>query len=164
MIHLSLTTVATLVLLTITAQAAEKKISLDKVPKEVMAAVKARFPGAEVTSAEQETEDGQVVYDIELKQKGRHYEMDIKADGTILQIEKEVDAKDLPEAVAKALDTKYPGATKEEIMEVNKVQGKEEKPIEYEVTLVTADKKRLEVTVSLDGKKMKASKPEGDND
>ena len=39
-----------------------------------------RFPGAEVNSIEKEVEDGKVVYDIELKQKGRkvvarHYRM-----------------------------------------------------------------------------------------
>ena len=37
------------------AVAQAEKIALDKVPPKVMAAVKDRFPGAEVTSAEKET-------------------------------------------------------------------------------------------------------------
>jgi uncharacterized membrane protein YkoI len=144
-----------------TAPAAEK-IPLDKVPAKIMAAIKGRFPGAELTSVEKETEEGQVVYDIELKHEGRKYEMDIKADGTIIEIEKEVAAKDLPEAVTKALEAKYPKATITEIMEVNKVMGKTETPDHYEVLLVTADQKKLEVTVSLDGKSIKGGKAEED--
>jgi uncharacterized membrane protein YkoI len=151
--------VAGLVLLAAVARA-DEQVPLDKVPQKVMDAIKGRFPGAEINSVEKETENGKVVYDVELKQKGRKYEMDIQEDGTIVEIEKEVAAKDLPEAVTKALEAKYPKATYEEIMEVNKVEGKKETPTEYEVVLVTADKKKLEVTVSLDGKSVKEEKAE----
>jgi hypothetical protein len=41
-------------------------------------------------------------------------------------------------------------------MEVNKVTGQEEKPIHYEVTIMTSAKKKTEVVVSLDGKSVKA--------
>jgi hypothetical protein len=140
----------------------DKETSLDKAPKAVKAAVEGRFPGAKVTSVEKETEDGKVVYDIELTHEGRKYEMDIKEDGTILEIEKQVDAKDLPEAVTKALDAKYPKATIKEIMEVNKVMDKKETPDHYEVVLVTAEKKKLEVEVSLDGKNVKGGEAEKD--
>src|SRR5262245_61274790 len=88
-----------------------EKITADKLPKKVMDAVKARFPGAEITSAEKETEAGKVVYDIELKHKGRKYEMDIQEDGTVIEVEKQVDAKDLPEDVGKAIKAKFPDAT-----------------------------------------------------
>jgi hypothetical protein len=131
------------------------KIPLDKVPKAVTDAIKGRFPDAEITSVEKETEDGAVVYDVELKHKGVKHEMDIKEDGTILEIENEIPAKNLPEAVAKALEAKYPKSTIKEAMEVNKVKGKDEKLDHYEVTLETAEKKSIEVTVSLDGKEIK---------
>jgi len=152
--------VAGLVLLAVVAQAAEKdkKIPLEKVPKAVQDALKARFPGAEVTSIEKEIEGGAVVYDIELKHKDTKYEMDIKEDGTVLVIEKEIAAKDLPDAVSKALKTKYPRATIKEVMEVYTVKGKEEKLDEYEVTITTADKKSVELKVSLDGKNLKEEK------
>jgi Peptidase propeptide and YPEB domain len=148
---------ASLVLLAVVATAAEKdkKISLDKAPKAVQDAIKARFPDGEVTSVEKETEDGKVVYDVELKLKGRKYEMDILEDGTVIEIEKEIAAKDLPEAVSKALDAKYPKSTIKEVMEVYKVKDKDEKLTEYEVTLETADKEAKEVKVSLDGKSIK---------
>lgn len=150
-----------LVILGSLAQADEKakaeKIAADKLPMKVMAAVKARFPGAEVTSVEKETEMGNVVYDIELKHKGRKYEMDIKEDGTVLEVEKEVAAKDVPAAVTKTVKAKYPDATITEVMEVNKVMGKTEKPDHYEVTLKVGDKMR-EVLVSLDGKTLTEEK------
>jgi uncharacterized membrane protein YkoI len=142
------------------ARADEEKIPPDQVPKKIMDAIKKRFPGAEVTSVEKETENGKVVYDVELKQKGRKYEMDIKEDGTIVEIEKEVAAKDVPEAVTKAVKAKYPDATIEEIMEVNKVEGKKETPIHYEIVIVMANKKKREVVVSLDGKTVKGPKEE----
>lgn len=137
------------------AAAADKKVGLDKVPKAVRDAVKARFPAGEVTSVEKETDDGKVVYDIELTEKGRKYEMDIREDGTVLEIEKEVPLKDVPKAVTDALAARYPKAKVTEVMEVNKVDGKKETPIHYEATIDTADKKGLEVIVSLDGKSVK---------
>jgi uncharacterized membrane protein YkoI len=151
------------ILLAALARADDKKsekIAPDKLPKKIMDAVKTRFPNAEITSAEKENEGGKVVYDIELTHKGRKYEMDIQEDGTVIEIEKQVDAKDLPEAVGKALKAKFPDATIKEIMEVNKVKGKDEKPDHYEVVLVTKDKKEMEVVVSLDGKSIKGEKDE----
>ena len=136
-------------------KAKEEKITEDKIPAKVMAAVKGRFPGAKITSASKETADGKVVYDIELEQKGRKYEMDIQEDGTILEVEKEVPLKEVPEAVLKALKAKYPKATIEIVMEVNLVKDKKETPDHYEVTIVGADKKKHEVIVSLDGKSVK---------
>src|SRR5262245_48570124 len=135
--------------------AAGEKVPLDKVPKAVQDAVQARFPKAEITSIEKETNEGKVVYDIELKSEGRKYEMDIQEDGTVLEVEKEVPIKDVPPAVIKAVEAKYPKATIKEVMEVNKVTGKEEKPIHYEITIETEDKKTKEVIVSLDGKTVK---------
>jgi hypothetical protein len=156
--------VAGLVLLATVGQAADKadKIPLDKVPKKIMKAIEGRFPGAKLTSVEKEKEGDNIVYDIELKYKGRKYEMDIKEDGTIIEIEKEIPAKDLPRRVARALMTKYPKATTKEVMEVYKVKGKEEKLDHYEVLLVTGEKKEMEVMVSLDGMTIKGEKGEGE--
>jgi uncharacterized membrane protein YkoI len=120
-----------------------------------MAAIKARFPGAKIDKASKETTGSKVVYDIELTLKGRKYEMDILEDGTVLEVEKQVDFKDLPEAVRKGLKAKFPRAKFKVIMEVNLVKDKKEKPDHYEVTLETADKKEIEVTISLDGKTIK---------
>src|SRR5262245_3497975 len=133
--RLSVGAVACLIIMALSARADDKaqKIEPDKLPQKIKDAVKARLPGAEITSAEKEKENGEIVYDLELKHEGRKYEMDIKEDGTIIEIEKEI--KNPPEAVTKAVKRKYPKATIKEIMEVNKVTGKEEKPEKYEVTI-----------------------------
>src|SRR5262245_36105167 len=72
----------------IRAEDKAEKIAPDKLPKKIKDAIQGRFPGAEVTSAEKEKEKGEIVFDIELKHEGRKYEMDIKEDGTIAEIEK----------------------------------------------------------------------------
>ena len=154
--------VAGVVVLTAVAWADGEKVAPDKVPAKVMAAVKARFPGAELTSVEKETEEGKVVYDIELKHQGRKYEMDIHEDGTVIEVEKEVAAKDVPQAVTKGVQAKYPGAKNTEVLEVNKVKGKQETPDHYEVLITTADNKKMEVEVALDGKTVKGGAAEAD--
>jgi uncharacterized membrane protein YkoI len=135
-----------------------EKIEMSKVPANVMSAVNTRFPGASIDSVEKETEDGNVVYDIELKQQGRKYEMDIKEDGTVMEIEKEI--KDPPAAITKAIQAKYPGAKIKEVMEKDKVKGRQETPSEYEVTLTAADGKDKEVDVALDGSSVKEESEE----
>lgn len=141
---------------------AADKIDLDKVPEKILAAIKARFPAAELKSVEKEVENGKVVFDVELTEKGRKYELDLLEDGTILEVEKEVALKDFPAEGPKAIEAKYPKATIKEIMEVNKVKDKVETPDHYEVTLELADKTSKEVLVSLDGKTVteeKAAEP-----
>jgi uncharacterized membrane protein YkoI len=153
--------VAGLVLLAPAVWAAEEKaekIAPDKLPAKIKAAIEGRFPGAEITSAEKEKENGKIVFDIELKHKGRKYEMDILEDGTVIEIEKEIALKDVPEAVKKAIEAKFPKATIKEVMEVNKVKDKKETPDHYEVNIETSDKKKMEVEVSLDGKILKSEK------
>jgi hypothetical protein len=137
-----------------------EKLTEDKIPQKVMKTIKGRFPDAKITAAEKEKEGDDIVYDIELTSKGRKYEMDIKEDGTLIEIEKQVDEKDLPKAVRKALEDKYPNAKIDTIMEVNKVKDKKETPDHYEIEIVTVDKKKMEVTVSLDGKEVKGGAAE----
>ena len=141
-------------------QGKAEKLTSENIPPKIMAAINGRFPGAQVTSAERENEDGKIVYDIELKHSGRKYEMDIHDDGTIIEIEKEMDASKLPEAAAKTLADKYPGSSIKEVMEVNKVSGTKETPDHYEVVIETAQKKSQEVILSLDGKSSKAEPEE----
>lgn len=131
-----------------------KKLSPADLPAKIMGTVHGRLPGAQVTSAEKETENGAVVYDLELTHQGRKYEMDVKEDGTLMEIEKQVMARDVADKVTKAVKGKYPDATVKEIMEVNAVKGKQETPQHYEVVISTGGKDK-EVIVSLDGKSLK---------
>jgi hypothetical protein len=131
---------------------AKDELELDKIPKVVMDALKAKFPDAEIHKWTKEKEGDIVVYDIEFKQQDRKFEADIKEDGSIHNWEKEIAAEDLPEAVKKAAEEKYPNSIHKEIMEITAVKDGEDALEGYEIVLETADKKEVEVTVAPDGK------------
>jgi hypothetical protein len=141
-------------------RAAEEAVPVDKVPKAVMDALKSKFPQARIDKCHKEKEGDAVVYDIEFKQEGRHCEADIKEDGTYINYEKAIPAKDLPRAAAEAIEKKYPKATTKEVMEETEVKGKDEKLSAYEVVIETADKKEVEVRVSPEGKILEDSSGE----
>ena len=130
----------------------EEKVALDKLPKAVVDAVKARFPDAEMKGASKEVEGGKTTYEVSIKNKKDEIDVELTAEGEITAIEKEIDAKDLPKAVSKALEEKYPKAEYKEVEEVTKVDKKTEKLAYYEVQLKTAEKKKFEVQVDPDGK------------
>ncbi len=128
------------------------KLDLDTIPKQVMAALKAKFPKAEIHHWTKVKDGDIVVYDIEFKQEGRKFEADIKEDGTIHNWEKAVAIKDLPDAVKKAVEKQYPKSTLRDIMEITAVKNGTEELDGYEIVLEAADKKDVEVTVAPDGK------------
>jgi uncharacterized membrane protein YkoI len=134
------------------AQDKKDKLDLDKIPMKVMYSLKTRFPRAEIHKWTKEKEGDVVVYDIEFKQRDQKYEADIKEDGTILNWEMEIPAKDVPVAVKTAVDKKYPKAKWKEIMQITEVKNGKEMLEGYEIVLETADKKEVEVTVAPDGK------------
>src|SRR6478736_2544753 len=84
------------------ALAAEKTIKPEELPKKVMDSLNARFPGLTIDSAAEENEGGKTVYDVELKQKGQKFETDIQADGTMLEVEKQLAEKQWPEVLTAA--------------------------------------------------------------
>jgi uncharacterized membrane protein YkoI len=133
-------------------RADEEKISLDKLPNEVKDAVLKRFPKAELKGAEKETDKGKTYYEVALIHKEQKIEVTLTEKGEIVEIEKIIAAKDLPKAVKKALDDKYPKATFKTIEEVIKVTEGKEKTTKYGVVLVTADKKAVAVSLDPDGK------------
>ena len=145
--RLGLVLAASLLVVTAGQAAEEKKIPLDKVPAAVLGAVKAKYPGAELTGAEKEKEKGVTVYEVALKDKGRRIEATFEADGTLVSVEKAVSVKDLPRAVADALDAKYPKA------KVKKAEEETEgDKLTYEIHLVTAEGKKMEVVFDRSGK------------
>ena len=142
--------------LTAFVRAGEEKIDLDKVPKPVMEAVKAKFPDAKLTGASKETEGDKTVYEVAFTFKDHKYEVECTPEGKFIAIDKQIEAKDLPKAVAKTLEEKFPKATYNIIEEVTK----DDKIAEYEVELTTADKKGIEVVLDPAGKVLKEEKKE----
>jgi Putative beta-lactamase-inhibitor-like, PepSY-like len=141
-----------LVIGTAEVRSQEEAVPKNKIPKAVMDALLVKFPKAKIDKCTKDKEGDDVVYDIEFKQEGRNCEADIKENGIYINFEKAIAAKDLPRAVSDAIEKKYPNATLNEIMEETEVKGKVEKLSAYEVVLVTADKKDVEVRLSPVGK------------
>jgi uncharacterized membrane protein YkoI len=139
-------------LMTLVVLGQDEKVDSDKLPQKVKDALKARFPGATITMATKATENGEVIYDIEMTRDGRKHEMDCKEDGTLVDIENQIDPKDLPAAVSTAVKAKYPNCTIKEVMEVLVVKDKKETRDHFEVIIDTADKKEVEMAVAVDGK------------
>jgi hypothetical protein len=133
---------------------AQEAVDADKLPPKVAQAVKSRFPGATIVKATKEMEDGHVVYDIEMIRSGKKHEMDCREDGTIVDIQNEIPASDLPPAAQNAIKAKYPGSKIKEVGEILVVNNGQEKRDHFEVLIETAEQKEVELTVSLDGTKI----------
>ncbi len=139
-------------------RADEEKVPLEKVPAAVIKAVKDKFPGARIREAEKEVEDGQTLYELELIYEGHKYDVTAKADGTITEIEKQINPADLPKAVSRALRAKYPKA---KIVKAEAVTKGAKKT--YEVIVETAAKMTIEVVLDHSGKILKEEENEGED-
>lgn len=139
--------IAAMVLSTSITLAAERKVEIDKLPKAVIDAVKAKFSGAELKGAESEEEDGQTIYEVAIVHKGLTYDVSLLSDGKIIEIEKLITAKDLPAVITKAVDSKYPKATITKAEEITKGDKQS-----FEVLIVTAEKKTIEIVLDPAGK------------
>jgi uncharacterized membrane protein YkoI len=126
----------------------EEKVPVDKLPKAVTDAIKDKYPGAELVSATKDTDDGVVTYDVTIKHKKQERDVTLTPEGKIVQVEREIEVKDVPKVVHDAVKKKYPGATVKGASEISK----DDKVAEYELEIVTKDKKTLDVTFDKDGK------------
>jgi hypothetical protein len=146
--------VVLLALTAVCARADEEKVPLDKVPKAVLDAVKAKFPKAKLVGASTEKEDGKTVYEVAIKDGDTNIDVTVTPEGKITTVEKEITLKDVPKAVADALEAKYPKATVSKVEEISK----DDKITEYEFLITTADKKKLEVSFDPKGKFLEEEK------
>jgi hypothetical protein len=138
---------AVLLVLATAARADEEKVPLDKLPKAVVEAVKAKFPKAELIGAEKETEKGKTSYEVNIKDGKQAIDVTVTPEGKIVLVEKEIAVDDLPKAVAEAIKARYPKGTIKSAEEVSE----DDKITEYEVVIVVG-KKTLEVTFDPTGK------------
>jgi hypothetical protein len=108
------------------------------------------FPKAKMVSASTEKDGDTTVFEVSIEDGKAKIQVTATADGKITEVEREIDAKDLPKDVADALEGKYPKAAIKKAERINKGEGLKE--LSYEVLLATADKKNLEVRLDPKGK------------
>lgn len=93
-------------------------IDENNVPQAVHDAFKKKFPEIEIDNWEMEAE-----YEAEFTQNGKEVEVSFYPDGTISQIEYEIDVDELPEDVINSVFTAYPYCEIEAAEKVEKGDG-----------------------------------------
>jgi hypothetical protein len=140
-----------LVLAATAARADEEKVDVDKLPKAVLDAVKAKFPKAELVGASKEKEGDKTLYEVRIKDGKTKADVSLTEEGKIVSIEKEIAAADLPKEVTDALEARY---AKAKIDLAEEVTDKDDKVV-YELHVTTADGKKGEVVFDPKGKFVK---------
>ena len=126
--------------------AAETKITVNALPPAVQTAAKTEAHGAEVIGASKEVEHGQTIYEVLTKQNGKSRDLSFDPSGKLLEVEQEVDLKDLPPAVQSALRTRTAGGTIRKIESVSSGGS-----VSYEASVVTKSGKHTEIAMNADG-------------
>ncbi len=133
------------------ANAGEKELKKDQVPKEVIAAFEKAYPNAKGLEFEEETFAGKAAYEVEYKENGVEYEFLYSADGKLLQKEEEIDVKALPDTVVQAILKAHPKA---KIKEAEKLMKPDGTVTGYEVE-IKADGKKIELELDVSGSILK---------
>jgi uncharacterized membrane protein YkoI len=131
------------------AFAAETKIKRSDLPPAVEKTIQEQSTGATIKSFSKEVENGQVEYEVEMTVNGHAKDISIAKDGTVLEIEEEVEQSSLPAAAQSALQARAKGA---KITKVESVTRKG-KIVSYEATVMNGTKKS-EVAVGPNGEKL----------
>jgi hypothetical protein len=119
-------------------------MDMASISPEARTAVETRFPDAEVQEVEAE---GSEMYEIELTDCGASREVKVHKDGTIVEIETEIDAAELPKPVAEIVAEKSGGRP---LTEVQKVEVLADSEIYYEIEWKTGLGEQ-EIEVNPDG-------------
>ncbi|MHC4075759.1 MAG: PepSY-like domain-containing protein [Planctomycetota bacterium] len=134
-----------------------------KLPAPVKAAVESLFPQAEIEKVKLEKE-GLKVYEIEVEQAGQEYEVTVAPDGIIIEKEKEIDIKTLPEAIKTALaGTEIEEAKREVEYYVITLTKLDNPRVTYEVE-TEQNGKEIEIEFSADGTVLKQKEDDNNND
>jgi hypothetical protein len=133
-------------------RAQDEQIPLRRVPKAVMNSARAKFPGAQIKAASEETEDGKPpVFALKMRHQRRTVDATFKVDGTVVLVQTDVTAKELPKVVLRAVESTYPGASISGAEAVKNGPEVKKTADHYEFYLVKADNKPAHVKVAPDG-------------
>jgi uncharacterized membrane protein YkoI len=129
------------------ALAQEKKIKRSELPPAVEKAVVEQSKGATIRGFSEEKENGRTTYEVEMLLNGHSKDVQMDANGAVIEIEEQVDLQAVSAEVRAGLQAK---AGKGKITKVESIT-KKDKLVAYEAQVVTVGKKS-EVQVGVDGK------------
>ena len=124
-----------------------KKIKRSELPPAVERTVVEISKGATVKGFSEETEKGETTYEVEMVVNGHTKDVELDANGAVLEVEEEAVMDSLPANVKAGLTAKAAGA---KILKVESIT-KSGRLVAYEAKVETAGKKS-EVQVGPDGK------------
>ena len=129
------------------AFAQEKKIKRSELPAAVEKTVVEQSKGATIRGFNEEKENGQTTYEVEMLVNGHTKDVQMDANGAVIEIEEQVDLQAVSGDVKAGLQAK---AGKGKIAKIESIT-KKDKLVAYEAQVVT-DGKKSEVQVGPDGK------------
>jgi uncharacterized membrane protein YkoI len=127
--------------------AQEKKIKRSDLPPAVEKTVVEQSKGAMIRGFNEEKENGQTTYEVEMVVNGHSKDVQMDANGVVLEVEEEVSMESLSPEIKAGLQAK---AGKGRITKVESLT-KKGKLVAYEAQVMT-DGKKSEVQVGPDGK------------
>ena len=133
-------------------RADEMDIPLDKLPKAVVEAIKAKYPGSKLVGAEKETEGDKTFYEVVIKIKDQSIELLLTPEGKIVSVEQKIAAQDLPRAVAGAIEKKYPKATVKDVEETTKDDKKTYAVLLETDVMIGKEKQKVQMALTAEGK------------
>ncbi|MBN2559608.1 MAG: PepSY-like domain-containing protein [Phycisphaerae bacterium] len=136
----------------------EERVSIDQVPAAVKATILKEAKNGTIKGIERETEKGQTVYEAEIIIDGKEIEIEVAADGTLLEREEEVSLDEVPAAVKATILKEAKGAA---ITEVERESSKGK--TFYEAEWVEGGKE-VEIKVAADGTLLGREVEEEDED
>ncbi len=142
---ISLLSVALLIAVSTFAQ--ERRVQRSELPASVEKTVEEQSKGATIHGFSEEKENGQTMYEVEMVVNGHSKDVQMDANGAVIEIEEQVDLQAMSAEVRAGLQAK---AGKGKIMKVESIT-KKGKLVAYEAQIVTHGKKS-EVQFGPDGK------------
>jgi uncharacterized protein YxeA len=125
----------------------ERKIKRSELPAAVEKTVVEQSKGATIRGFNEEKENGQTTYEAEMQVNGHSKDVQMDANGAVIEIEQEVEWQAVPAEVRAGLQAK---AGTRKITKIESIT-KKDKLVAYEAKLMT-DGRKSEVQVGPDGK------------
>ncbi len=130
--------------------AQDKKISLKKIPAEVLVSFHKAYPKAKITGTSIEKENGHSYYEIESMEGMQHIDLLLTHSGKITEVEETIPDNKLPAPVMKTLKAKFKG------LKINKAERVTSgKKVTYELS-IESNKKVHYVALWPNGKFVKS--------